>query len=109
MNSVIIMLLLWFLSYIFDKAKKDKKNNNKQRPKIKKVKPQPITVEKKQVGNFSTDSKISKSYNTGISRKRTQIVDRESEIFSNSQIIDKDKIVNDIIFSEILSKPKSKR
>ena len=37
------------------------------------------------------------------------IVDREKEIYSNSKIIDKEKIVNDVIFSEILSKPKSKR
>lgn len=48
--------------------------------------------------------------NLKIDLKNTRvIVDREKEIYSNSKIIDKEKIVNDVIFSEILSKPKSKR
>ena len=42
-------------------------------------------------------------------RKPRVIVDKEKEIFSNSLTFDKERIVNDIIFSEILSKPKSKR
>ena len=42
-------------------------------------------------------------------KKQRAIVDREKEIFSNSLTFNKEKVVNDIIFSEILSKPKSKR
>ena len=37
------------------------------------------------------------------------IVDREKEIVSNTLTFDKERILNDIIFSEVLSKPKSKR
>ena len=42
-------------------------------------------------------------------KKQRVIVDREKEIFSNSLTFNKEKVINDIIFSEILSKPKSKR
>ena len=44
-----------------------------------------------------------------LERKPRVIVDREEEIVSNTLTFDKERILNDIIFSEVLSKPKSKR
>ena len=41
-------------------------------------------------------------------KKQRVIVDKRKEIFSNSLTFNKEKVVNDIIFSEILSKPISK-
>ena len=44
-----------------------------------------------------------------LERKPRVIVDREKEIVSNTLTFDKERILNDVIFSEVLSKPKSKR
>ena len=87
MNTAIFFALIALISFVLDKMKdgKPKKQNTQNTRKLKK------------------NPKASEKKNARV------IVDREKEIYSNSKIIDKEKIVNDIIFSEILSKPKSKR
>ena len=85
MSSLYIPLIFLLVSFIIDKVRE----NNK-------TKENPVT-------NQQTLTRKS------FEKKQRVIVDREKEIFSNSLTFDKEKVVNDIIFSEILSKPKSKR
>lgn len=104
MSSLAIPIIFLIVSLIIDKAKANKKNNKET---VRKVKQKKIP---KQV--YKGDNHIQKhesSQQQFFERKARVIVDKEKEIFSNSLTFDKEKIVNDIIFSEILSKPKSKR
>ena len=89
MNTAIFFALIALISFVLDKMKdgNPKKQNTQKTRKLKR----------------SNEFKNRPKKNTRV------IVDREKEIYSNSKIIDKEKIVNDVIFSEILSKPKSKR
>ena len=108
MSSLAIPIIFLIVSLIIDKAKDNKKNNKET---VKKVKQKKVP---KQVykGYNQRDNHIPKhesSQQQFFERKPRVIVDKEKEIFSNSLTFDKERIVNDIIFSEILSKPKSKR
>ena len=108
MSSLAIPIIFLIVSLIIDKAKANKKNNKET---VKKVKQKKVP---KQVykGDNQRNNHIQKhesSQQQFFERKARVIVDKEKEIFSNSLTFDKEKIVNDIIFSEILSKPKSKR
>ena len=85
MSSLYIPLIFLLVSFIIDKVREN--NKTKENPVI----------------NQQTLTRKS------FEKKQRVIVDREKEIFSNSLTFDKEKVVNDIIFSEILSKPKSKR
>ena len=99
MNSLVFILVMFILSLVFDKLKQARVKTEELPKKKKKVK-------------ISTDNHIPKyesSQQQFFERKPRVIVDKEKEIFSNSLTFDKERIVNDIIFSEILSKPKSKR
>ena len=105
MSSLAIPIIFLIVSLIIDKAKDNKKNNKK----VKQKKKIPKQVYK---GYNQRDNHIPKhesSQQQFFERKPRVIVDKEKEIFSNSLTFDKERIVNDIIFSEILSKPKSKR
>ena len=103
-TSAIIFIIITVASFLLDNKKK-KKDPAKTITKTPKVKLGPI---KKQ--NQKQVTETVHTYQQNYVRQTTRkIVDREQEIYSNSKIVDKDKIVNDIIFSEILSKPKSKR
>ena len=108
MSSLAIPIIFLIVSLIIDKAKNNKKNNKETVKKVKQKKvPKQVYKEYNQ-----RDNRIPKhdsSQKQFFERKPRVIVDKEKEIFSNSLIFDKEKIVNDIIFSEILSKPKSKR
>ena len=109
MSSLAIPIIFLIVSLIIDKAKDNKKNNKETVKKVKQKKKIPKQVYK---GYNQRDNHIPKhesSQQQFFERKPRVIVDKEKEIFSNSLIFDKEKIVNDIIFSEILSKPKSKR
>ncbi len=109
MSSLAIPIIFLIVSLIIDKAKNNKKNNKETVKKVKQKKKIPKQVYK---GYNQRDNHIPKhesSQQQFFERKPRVIVDKEKEIFSNSLTFDKEKIVNDIIFSEILSKPKSKR
>ena len=109
MSSLAIPIMFLIVSLIIDKAKDNKKNNKETVKKVKQKKKIPKQVYK---GYNQRDNHIPKhesSQQQFFERKPRVIVDKEKEIFSNSLTFDKERIVNDIIFSEILSKPKSKR
>lgn len=109
MSSLAIPIIFLIVSLIIDKAKNNKKNNKETVKKVKQKKKTPKQVYK---GDNQRDNHIPKhesSQQQFFERKPRVIVDKEKEIFSNSLTFDKERIVNDIIFSEILSKPKSKR
>ena len=109
MSSLAIPIIFLIVSLIIDKAKNNKKNNKETVKKVKQKKKTPKQVYK---GDNQRDKHIPKhesSQQQFFERKPRVIVDKEKEIFSNSLTFDKERIVNDIIFSEILSKPKSKR
>ena len=103
MNTSIFFALIALISFVLDKMKDgNQKKQNTQ--KTRKLKKNPKASEKS-----SQEIKRSNEFKNRPKKNTRVIVDREKEIYSNSKIIDKEKIVNDIIFSEILSKPKSKR
>ena len=109
MSSLAIPIIFLIVSLIIDKAKNNKKNNKETVKKVKQKKKIPKQVYK---GYNQRDNHIPKhesSQQQFFERKPRVIVDKEKEIFSNSLTFDKERIVNDIIFSEILSKPKNKR
>ena len=109
MSSLAIPIIFLIVSLIIDKAKNNKKNNKETVKKVKQKKKIPKQVYK---GYNQRDNHIPKhesSQQQFFERKPRVIVDKEKEIFSNSLTFDKERIVNDIIFSEILSKRKSKR
>ena len=109
MSSLAIPIIFLIVSLIIDKAKDNKKNNKETVKKVKQKKKIPKQGYK---GYNQRDNHIPKhesSQQQFFERKPRVIVDKEKEIFSNSLTFDKERIVNDIIFSEILSKPKSKR
>lgn len=108
MSSLAIPIIFLIVSLIIDKAKNNKKNNKETVKKVKQKK----TPKQVYKGDNQRDNHIPKhesSQQQFFERKSRVIVDKEKEIFSNSLTFDKERIVNDIIFSEILSKPKSKR
>lgn len=99
MNSLVFILIMFILSLVFDKLKQARVKNEELPKKKKKVK---ISTNKVSSNNPRIKEKP-------LERKPRIIVDREKEIVSNTLTFDKEKILNDIIFSEVLSKPKSKR
>ena len=99
MNSLIFILVMFILSLVFDKLKQARVKNEELPKKKKKVK---ISTDKVSSNNPRIKEKP-------LERKPRVIVDREKEIVSNTLTFDKERILNDIIFSEVLSKPKSKR
>lgn len=112
MSSLAIPIIFLIVSLIIDKAKANKKNNKETVRKVKQKKiPKQVYKGDNQRDNQRNNhiQKHESSQQQFFERKARVIVDKEKEIFSNSLTFDKEKIVNDIIFSEILSKPKSKR
>ena len=109
MSSLAIPIIFLIVSLIIDKAKNNKKNNKETVKKVKQKKKTPKQVYKEYNQRDNHIPKHESSQQQFFERKPRVIVDKEKEIFSNSLTFDKEKIVNDIIFSEILSKPKSKR
>ena len=109
MSSLAIPIIFLIVSLIIDKAKNNKKNNKETVKKVKQKKKAPKQVYKKYNQRDNHIPKHESSQQQFFERKPRVIVDKEKEIFSNSLTFDKERIVNDIIFSEILSKPKSKR
>ena len=99
MNSLIFIFVMFILSLVFDKLKQAKVKNEEIPKKKKKVK---ISTDKVSSNNPRIKEEP-------LERKPRVIVDREKEIVSNTLTFDKERILNDIIFSEVLSKPKSKR
>ena len=109
MSSLAIPIIFLIVSLIIDKAKDNKKNNKETVKKVKQKKKIPKQVYK---GYNQRDNHIPKhesSQQQFFERKPRVIVDREKEIVLNTLTFDKERILNDIIFSEILLKPKSKR
>ena len=110
MSSLYIPLIFLLVSFIIDKVRE---NNKTKKEPIKKVKNSKTKVkntmskaqQQKESPVINQQTLTRKSFE----KKQRVIVDREKEIFSNSLTFDKEKVINDIIFSEILSKPKSKR
>lgn len=99
MNSLIFIFVMFILSLVFDKLKQAKVKNEEIPKKKKKVK----------ISTNKVSSNNPRIKEEPLERKPRVIVDREKEIVSNSLTFDKERILNDIIFSEVLSKPKSKR
>ena len=99
MNSLVFILIMFILSLVFDKLKQTKVKNEEIPKKKKKVK----------ISTNKVSSSNPRIKEESLERKPRVIVDREKEIVSNTLTFDKERILNDIIFSEILLKPKSKR
>ena len=99
MKSLVFILVMFILSLVFDKLKQARVKTEELPKKKKKVK---ISTDKVSSNNPRIKEKP-------LERKPRVIVDREKEIVSNTLTFDKERILNDIIFSEVLSKPKSKR
>ena len=99
MNSLIFILIMFIFSLVFDKLKQARVKTEELPKKKKKVK---ISTDKVSSNNLRIKEEP-------LERKPRVIVDREKEIVSNTLTFDKERILNDIIFSEVLSKPKSKR
>lgn len=99
MNSLVFILVMFILSLVFDKLKQARVKTEELPKKKKKVK---ISTDKVSSNNPRIKEEP-------LERKPRVIVDREKEIVSNTLTFDKERILSDIIFSEVLSKPKSKR
>jgi hypothetical protein len=99
MNSLVFILVMFILSLVFDKLKQARVKTEELPKKKKKVK----------ISTGKVSSNNPRIKEEPLERKPRVIVDREKEIVSNTLTFDKERILNDIIFSEILSKPKSKR
>ena len=99
MNSLIFILIMFIFSLVFDKLKQARVKNE-EFPKMKK---------KIKIAAGKVSSNNPRIKEVPLERKPRVIVDREKEIVSNTLTFDKERILNDIIFSEVLSKPKSKR
>lgn len=99
MNSLVFILVMFILSLVFDKLKEARVKNEELPKKKKKVK----------ISTNKVSSNSPRIKEKPLERKPRVIVDREKEIVSNTLTFDKERILNDIIFSEVLSKPKSKR
>ena len=110
MSSLYIPLIFLLVSFIIDKVRENNKTkeNPGEKAKKRKTKVKNTTSkshQQKENPVINQQTLTRKSFE----KKQRVIVDREKEIFSNSLTFNKEKVVNDIIFSEILSKPKSKR
>ena len=110
MSSLYIPLIFLLVSFIIDKVRENNKTKEDPIKKVKKRKTKvknPASKNQQQKENpvINQQTLTRKSFE----KKQRVIVDREKEIFSNSLTFNKEKVINDIIFSEILSKPKSKR
>ena len=107
MSSLYIPLIFLLVSFIIDKVRE----NNKTKESGIKFQIFLDNILFKEIVTDEEDPVINQQTLTrkSFEKKQRVIVDREKEIFSNSLTFDKEKVVNDIIFSEILSKPKSKR
>ena len=110
MSSLYIPLIFLLVSFIIDKVRENNKTKENPGEKAKKRKTKvKNTVSKSQQQKENPVINQQTLTRKSFEKKQRVIVDREKEIFSNSLTFDKEKVVNDIIFSEILSKPKSKR
>ena len=110
MSSLYIPLIFLLVSFIIDKVRENNKTKENPGKKAKKRKTKvKNTVSKSQQQKENPVINQQTLTRKSFEKKQRVIVDREKEIFSNSLTFDKERIVNDIIFSEILSKPKSKR
>ncbi|MBF0714921.1 hypothetical protein [Gemelliphila palaticanis] len=103
--TAIIFIGLAILQFIIDHNKKNQKEDNSSKnSKNKKGVLVENNINSEKIVEENLDFKpIRNEY-----RKR-KIIDREKEIISNTYEISKEKILDDIIYSEILKKPKSKR
>ena len=110
MSSLYIPLIFLLVSFIIDKVRENNKTKENPAKKAKKrktkVKNTTSKAQKQKVNPVTNQQTLTRK---SFEKKQRVIVDREKEIFSNSLTFNKEKVVNDIIFSEILSKPKSKR
>ena len=110
MSSLYIPLIFLLVSFIIDKVRENNKTKENPGKKAKKRKTKvKNTTSKSQQQKENPVINQQTLTRKAFEKKQRVIVDREKEIFSNSLTFDKEKVVNDIIFSEILSKPKSKR
>ena len=110
MSSLYIPLIFLLVSFIIDKVRENNRTKEKTIKKVKKKKTKvKNTASKEQHHKENPVTNQQTLTRKSFEKKQRVIVDREKEIFSNSLTFDKEKVVNDIIFSEILSKPKSKR
>ena len=110
MSSLYVPLIFLLVSFIIDKVRENNKTKKEPIKKVKKSKTKvKNTMSKAQQQKESPVINQQTLTRKSFEKKQRVIVDREKEIFSNSLTFNKEKVVNDIIFSEILSKPKSKR
>ena len=110
MSSIYIPLIFLLVSFIIDKVRENNKTKENPGKKAKKRKTKvKNTTSKSQQQKENPVINQQTLTRKSFEKKQRVIVDREKEIFSNSLTFDKEKVVNDIIFSEILFKPKSKR
>ena len=110
MSSLYVPLIFLLVSFIIDKVRENNKTKENPGKKAKKRKTKvKNTTSKSQQQKENPVINQQTLTRKSFEKKQRVIVDREKEIFSNSLTFDKEKVVNDIIFSEILFKPKSKR
>lgn len=111
MSSIIVLIfiILSVLEVVFELNKKQQKNVSKKtivdNSKIEVHKENVNVIEKKDFNYEYAEVQNEQEKN----KKTRVIVDRESEILNKNLEISKDNLVTDIIFAEILKKPKSKR
>lgn len=102
--TAIILIGIAIMQFILEHSKKNQNNSKAtQNKKIKKG----VLIE-----NIDSKSNLDKSIDFKPIRneiRKRKIVDREKEIITNNYDISKERIIDDIIYSEILKKPKSKR
>lgn len=90
----ILFLLVAVIQFVFEKYKEQVKNNEQSLEKETAVE--------------EIDSEKFSAVNTKSVSERKVLKDREDEIIGSNLSPKKDKLVQDLIFAEILSKPKSK-
>lgn len=96
-----LLLIIGLIQFVYEKlvVKKEKTTPAKAK-KYKKNKHTDIKEKIKIPGINNSEM---------IRQKRVEFIDREKEILTTNHLINKDTIVNDFIFSEILDKPRSKK
>lgn len=106
-GSSILLIIGVIVKIWMEYNKYTEKEKTKKRKYIKNKNPkEEIILEKTKILNKS-QSINNFDFKKNDNKKRF-IVDREKEIFS-SEIITKENLLQDIIFAEIINKPKSKR
>ena len=106
MNQSLLTIITILITLIIGFYKKNKEKNVKEKniPKRKKTFKKEETIKQ----NFDNKNFV-KEKSTLKKQQKRKIIDREEEILDNEIKLFDENLVNDIIFAQILGKPKSKK